>query len=161
MNTTPSPLAMAAQGLAPEVSVSRDIIKRGLMVAPAVMIIGGIIWGINGAWSSGLGLAIVLVNFGLAAALISWAAPISLALMMGVSLFGYLIRLGLIALAVFLVRDVSWVSLPALGITLIVSHLGLLFWEMKFIAASLAFPGLRPNKTEWVPSGAAEKPLKD
>jgi hypothetical protein len=161
MNTTPSPLAMAAQGLAPEVSVSRDIIKRGLMVAPAVMIIGGIIWGINGAWSSGLGLAIVLVNFGLAAALISWAAPISLALMMGVSLFGYLIRLGLIALAVFLVRDVSWVSLPALGITLILSHLGLLFWEMKFIAASLAFPGLRPNKTEWVPSGAAEKPLKD
>jgi hypothetical protein len=152
---------MAAQGLAPEVTVSRDIIKRGLMVAPAVMVIGGIIWGVNGAWSSGLGLAIVLVNFGLAAALISWAAPISLALMMGVSLFGYLIRLGLIALAVFLVRDVTWVSLPALGITLIVSHLGLLFWEMKFIAASLAFPGLRPNKTEWVPSGAAEKPLKD
>ena len=161
MNTTPSPLAMAARGLAPEVTVSRDIIKRGLMVAPAVMVVGGIIWGINGAWSAGLGLAIVLVNFGLAAALISWAAPISLALMMGVSLFGYLIRLGLIALAVFLVRDVSWVSLPALGITLIVSHLGLLFWEMKFIAASLAFPGLRPNKTEWVPSGAAEKPLKD
>lgn len=161
MNSTPSPLAMAAQGLAPEVTVSRDIIKRGLMVAPAVMVVGGIIWGVNGAWSSGLGLAIVLVNFGLAAALISWAAPISLALMMGVSLFGYLIRLGLIALAVFLVRDVTWVSLPALGITLIVSHLGLLFWEMKFIAASLAFPGLRPNKTEWVSSGAAEKPLKD
>ena len=152
---------MASQGLAPEVTVSRDIIKRGLMVAPAVMVVGGIIWGINGAWSAGLGWALVLVNFGLAAALISWAAPISLALMMGVSLFGYLIRLGLIALAVFLVRDVSWVSLPALGITLIVSHLGLLFWEMKFIAASLAFPGLRPNKTEWVPSGAAEKPLKD
>ena len=43
MNSTPSPLAMAAQGLAPEVTVSRDIIKRGLMVAPAVMVIGGII----------------------------------------------------------------------------------------------------------------------
>ena len=152
---------MAAQGLAPEVTVSRDIIKRGLLVAPAVMVIGGIIWGVNGAWSAGLGLAIVLVNFGLAAALIAWAAPISLALMMGVSLFGYLIRLGLIALGVFLVRDVSWVSLPALGITLIVSHLGLLFWEMKFIAASLAFPGLRPDKQEWTPSGAPEKPLKD
>ena len=93
MTSTPSPLAMAAQGLAPEVSVSRDIIKRGLMIAPVVMIIGGIVWGVNGAWSAGLGLAIVLVNFGLAAALIAWAAPISLALMMGVSLFGYLIRL--------------------------------------------------------------------
>jgi hypothetical protein len=65
--------------------------------------------------------------------------------MMGVSLFGYLLRLGLISLAVFLVRDASWISLPALGVTIIISHLGLLFWEMRFIAASLAFPGLRPN----------------
>ena len=158
MSSTPSPLAMAAEGLAPEVSVSRDIIKKGLWVAPIVMGLGAIIWGANGAWSAGLGLAIVLINFGLAASLIAWSAPISLALMMGVSLFGYLIRLGLIALGVFLVRDVSWVSLPALGITIIVSHLGLLFWEMKFIAASLAFPGLRPNAQEWKPSGPAEKP---
>ena len=158
MNSTPSPLAMAAQGLAPEVTVSRDIIKRGLLVAPAVMVIGGIIWGVNGAWSAGLGLAIVLVNFGLAAALIAWAAPISLALMMGVSLFGYLVRLGLIALAVFLVRDLDWVSLPALGITIIVSHLGLLFWEMRFIAASLAFPGLRPGVEESKTAPATENP---
>lgn len=145
MTETPSPLSMASQGLAPEVTVSRDIIKRGLWIAPLVMVLGAIIWGANGAWSAGLGLAIVLMNFGLAALLIAWSAPISLALMMGVSLFGYLLRLGLIAVGVFLVRDLSWVSLPALGITIIVSHLGLLFWEMKFIAASLAFPGLRPN----------------
>lgn len=149
---------MASQGLAPEVTVSRDIIRRGLLVAPIVMVVAGIIWGLTGAWSAGLGLALVLVNFGLAALLISWAAPISLALMMGVSLFGYLIRLGLISLAVYLVRDVSWVSLPALGVTIIVTHLGLLFWEMRFIAASLAFPGLRPNAQEWQPSGAPENP---
>jgi hypothetical protein len=98
------------------------------------------------------------MNFGLAAVLISWAAPISLALMMGFTLFGFLLRLGLISLAVFLVRDVSWVSLPALGITIIVTHLGLLFWEMRFIAASLAFPGLRPNAQEYPSSSAAETP---
>jgi hypothetical protein len=78
--------------------------------------------------------------------------------MMGVSLFGYLIRLGLISVSVYLVRDVSWVSLPALGITIIVTHLGLLFWEMRFIAASLAFPGLRPNAQEYPSSSAAETP---
>jgi hypothetical protein len=77
--------------------------------------------------------------------------------MMGVSLFGYLVRLGLISLAVFLVRDASWVSLGSLGATIIVSHLGLLFWEMKYIAASLAFPGLRPNRQECPPTSAAEK----
>ena len=153
-----SPLAMASQGRAPEVTVSKDIIRRGLIIAPVVMVIAGVIWGLTGAWSAGLGLAVVLMNFGLAAALISWAAPISLALMMGVSLFGYLIRLGLISVAVYLVRDVSWVSLPALGITIIVTHLGLLFWEMRFIAASLAFPGLRPNAQEYPSSSAAETP---
>lgn len=158
MNQGLSPLAMASQGLAPEVTVSKDIVRRGLLVAPIVMALGGIIWGLTGAWSAGLGLALVLVNFGFAALLIAWAAPISLALMMGVSLFGYLIRLGLISLAVYLVRDVSWVSLPALGVTIIVTHLGLLFWEMRFIAASLAFPGLRPNAQECPPSGAPEKP---
>lgn len=145
MNEKMSPLAMASQGQAPEVTVSKDIIRRGLFITPVLMIVAGVIWGLTGAWSAGLGIALVLMNFGFAALLISWAAPISLALMMGVSLFGYLLRLGLISLAVYLVRDVSWVSLPALGITIIVTHLGLLFWEMRFIAASLAFPGLRPN----------------
>lgn len=158
MNEKSSPFAMASAGQAPEVTVSRDIIRRGLIIAPLIMVIAGVIWGLSGAWSAGLGLALVLLNFGLAALLIAWAAPISLALMMGVTLFGFLLRLGLISLAVFLVRDVSWVSLPALGITIIVTHLGLLFWEMRFIAASLAFPGLRPNAQEYPSSSAAETP---
>ena len=74
------------------------------------------------------------------------AARISLGLMMGATLFGYLIRLGLIFLAVYLVKDASWISLPALGATIIVTHLGLLFWEMKYVAISLAAPGLKPAR---------------
>ena len=93
------------------------------------------------------GLAIVLANFALAAALIAAAARISVALMMGAALFGYLIRLGLIFLAVWLVIDASWISLPALGSTIIVTHLGLLFWEMKYVALSLAHPGLKPTRS--------------
>lgn len=146
MSDAPSPLAMAAQGKAPEVTVSKDLIKRGFIVAPILMFISGVIWGLEGVYSTGVGIAVVLANFGLAAALISWSAPISLALMMGVSLFGYLIRLGLVSLAIFLMKDVSWVNVTALGVTIIITHLGLLFWEMKYIAASLAFPGLRPHE---------------
>ena len=155
--TTPSPFAAAAAGQAPEVSVSRDIVKRGLWVTPVFLVACGVIWGLHGAYSSAYALSLVLANFLVAASLIAVTAPISLALMMGVSLFGYLIRLGLICLAVWLVHDASWVSLPALGATIIISHLGLLFWEMKYIAASLAFPGLRPNRQECPPTSAAEK----
>jgi len=78
-------------------------------------------------------------------ALITFTARISLGLMMGATLFGYLMRLGLILLAVLLVREASWISLPALGLTIIITHLGLLIWELRFVSASLAFPGLKPR----------------
>jgi hypothetical protein len=100
----------------------------------------------DGAISALYGIAIVLVNFLFAAGLVAFTARISLGLMMGAVLFGYLVRLGLIFLAVILVRDASWISLTALGLTIIVTHLGLLVWEMRFVAASLAFPGLKPRK---------------
>ena len=132
------------EGPSPEVHVSTDMIKRGLIVAPLLIAICAVIWGGDGAWSAIYGIALVLANFAIAAAIISMAARISLGLMMGATLFGYLIRLGLIFLAVYLVKDASWISLPALGATIIVTHLGLLFWEMKYVALSLAHPGLKP-----------------
>ena len=68
--------------------------------------------------------------------------------MMAAALFGYLIRLTLIFLAIFLVRKASWVELVPLGVTIIGAHLGLLFWEMKFISASLAYPALKPTASK-------------
>lgn len=146
MSDAAAPFTTRLEGPAPEVSVSRDIVRRGLIVAPVLVAICGVIWGVDGAWSSAYAIAIVLINFGLAAALIAVTARISLTLMMAAILFGYLIRLGLIFLAVFLVRDASWISLPALGTSIIVTHLGLLIWEMKYVAISLAHPGLKPAR---------------
>lgn len=133
-------------GPAPEVGISKDLVRRGLIVAPVLIAVCAAIWGVDGALSSAYGIALVLVNFGLAAALIAATARISLGLMMGAILFGYLIRLGLILVAVLVVRDAGWISLPALGATIIVTHLGLLVWEMKFVALSLAHPGLKPAR---------------
>jgi hypothetical protein len=132
-------------GPSPEVAVSTDMIKRGLFVAPLLIGLCAVIWGADGAWSSAYAIAIVLCNFALAAGLIAGAARISLGLMMAAVLFGYLLRLGLIFIAVWLVRETSWISFPALGSTIIVTHLGLLFWEMKYVAISLAYPGLKPT----------------
>ncbi|MCU1502015.1 MAG: hypothetical protein JWM12_1369 [Ilumatobacteraceae bacterium] len=135
------------EGPAPEVTVTRNMVKRGLVVAPVLIAICGFVWGLNGAWSSAFGVALVLINFTLAAALIAFSARISLGLMMGAILFGYILRLGLILLAVLLVKDAGWISLPALGATIIVTHLGLLVWEMKYVAISLAHPGLKPARS--------------
>ncbi|MEX0847573.1 MAG: ATP synthase subunit I [Ilumatobacteraceae bacterium] len=133
-------------GPAPEVGVTKDMIKRGLMVGPVLVAICGVIWGLDGALSSAYAIVLVLVNFALAATLVAVTARISLGLMMGAVLFGYLIRLGLILVAVLAVRDAGWISLPALGATIIITHLGLLVWEMKYVALSLAHPGLKPAR---------------
>jgi hypothetical protein len=138
--------ATRLEGPAPEVGVSKDIVKRGLVVAPVLVALGAVIWGADGAVAVVYGIALVLVNFGVAAALVAVTARISLGLMMGAVLFGYLIRLALVFLAIYLVRDVDWISLPALGATIIVTHLGLLAWELKYVAISLAHPGLKPAR---------------
>ena len=131
----------------PERDIANDLIKRGLMVLPALLLVFGLTHGVDGVLSSAYGLTLVLVNFAFAAALLTYTARISLALMMGAVLGGYVVRLGLITAAVIAVRDASWVEMVPLGFTIIVSHLGLLLWETKYVSASLAFPGLKPKGT--------------
>lgn len=146
MTTEPSPITTRLEGDAPEITVSLDIIKRGAYVAPIIVAVCAVFAGLDGVFSALYGIGLVLVNFFFAAGLVAVTARISLGLMMGAVLFGYLARLGLIFLAVILVRDASWISLTALGLTIIVTHLGLLVWEMRYVAASLAFPALKPKK---------------
>jgi hypothetical protein len=141
------PMTTPLSGPSPEVEVSFDIVRRGLYVAPVLVAVCGLIWGGHGALSSLYAIGLVMVNFLLAAGLVAGSARIGLGAMLFAILFGYLVRLGLIFLAVFLVRDHGWISLPALGSTIIVTHLGLLIWELKYVSMSLAYPGLAPNST--------------
>ena len=143
----PVPVTARLDGEAPEVTVSLDMVKRGLYAAPVIVAVCAVFAGLDGVFSSLYGVALVLINFAISAGLVSVTARISLSLMMGAVMFGYVGRLGLIFLAVILVRDASWISLTALGLTIIVTHLGLLVWEMRYVTASLAFPALKPKKT--------------
>ncbi len=150
-NAKISILSMRDDGPAPEAALARDIIKRGLFVAPILIGLCAIVWGANGAYSCAYAFAIVFCNFGLAAALVSYTARISYAFMMASMLFGYLLRLALVAVAVFVVRNSSWVELLPLGLTIIFAHLGLLFWELRYVSLSLAFPGLKPKPSKSTP----------
>lgn len=148
--------APIVDGEAPEAIIARDMVKRAAIVGPILIVAFGLIWGVHGALSTAYGLAIVVANFALAAAMLAWAARISTGFVMAAALFGYLIRLTLIFLAIFLVRNASWVELVPLGVTVIVTHLALLFWEMRRVSLSLAFPALKPtaatSSKESVPS---------
>ena len=135
----------ADAGPAVERELATDLIRRGLWIAPALLAISFLAWSFEGVASSGYGLGLVLLNFFVAAAMLSTAARISLGLLMGAALFGYVLRLGLIFAAVYVVKDMAWFEAWPFGLTVIVTHLGLLFWETRYVSASLAFPALKPK----------------
>ena len=138
------PSAPPSDGPAVEREVAFDMIKRSLPVLPALVAVAGVIWGVHGALSAAFAIALVLVNFVFAASLLAWSARIALALMMVAALGGFILRLALITIAVLAVKDQSWVELVPLGMTLIVTHLGLLIWEARHLSLSLAYPTVKP-----------------
>lgn len=142
-----SVLSMHGDGPAPEAQIVRDLVRRGAIAAPLLVGVCAAAWGVDGAWSAAYGLALVLANFSLNAWIVSVTARISYAMLMGATLFGYLIRLALVSAAVYVVRDLSWVELVPMCLTLVVAHVGLLFWELRYVSLSLAFPGLKPAAT--------------
>ena len=140
-----SGLTTAVPGAAPETEIARDLARHAVPVAPVLVALCAIVWGLDGALSSAYAVTLVVVNFLVAAALMAWAARISVAMLMGAVLGGYLLRLGALTVAVLAVRDAGWVELMPLGLTLVVTHVGLLVWETRRVSLSLAFPGLKPK----------------
>lgn len=146
IDTAPNALQTDTDSPAPAMEIALDIVKRAAVFGPIALIACAAIWGINGAFSGAYALAIVVVNFLLSAWLLQTAGRISAAAMGGAALFGYLLRLGLIFLAFLLVKDADWMEIMPFGLVLIVTHLGLLFWELKYVSGSLAAPGLKPKR---------------
>ncbi len=128
-----------------EREIAFDMLKRGVWFAPAILLLATLVWGTQGTSSAAVAIALVAVNLLLAAIALSWAAKISLTAIMAVSLGGFAVRMGLVTAVLFAVRDATWIDMTALGITVLVTHLGLLFWELRYVSASLAFPGLKPT----------------
>src|SRR5215218_2609133 len=135
-------------GPAVEAQVAADMARRMLPVLPVLVLVDGLIWGLDGAASGAMAVALVLGNLALSAALLGRAARISLALLMAAALGGFALRLFLLAAIVWAVKDQPWVDITALGLTLIVTHLGLLIWETRHVSASLAYPALKPTPSK-------------
>jgi hypothetical protein len=136
----PAPAAPAV-----EREVAFDMLKRGVWLAPVVLIAASAIWGSEGAASAGVAIALVAVNLVLAAVALSWAASRSLTMLMAVALGGFAVRMGLVTVVLLAVKDEPWIDLTALGVSVLVTHLGLLFWELRYVSASLAFPAVKPG----------------
>jgi len=129
-----------------ERQVAFDMSRRGLLVAPGLVAVAALIWGVHGGESAAFAIACALGNLLLAAALVSWAARISLVALAAAALGGYVLRLALLTGVVFAVRHQGWISWIPFALTLLVTHLGLLLWETRYVSATLAYPGLKPRR---------------
>jgi hypothetical protein len=128
-----------------EREVALDIVRRGLMVAPVVVLVAGL-RGWDGCASAAIALGIVLVNFLTAAAIMTRAAKSGPTAIGAAALGGYVLRLAVILIALVLLRHQPWIDLPTLGFVIVGTHLGLLVWEMKYVSLTLAAPGLKPAR---------------
>jgi hypothetical protein len=132
---------------APERDLARDLVRRGLLVAPVIVLVAGLVRGWNGVTSAAIALAIVFANFLVAAAIMQRASRSGPAALGGAAAGGYVVRLALIVVALVLLRHRTWIDLPTLGLVIVGTHLGLLLWEMKYLSLSLAAPALRPTRS--------------
>jgi hypothetical protein len=133
-----------------------DMARRAVPLAPVLVALSGLVWGWDGVWSSLVAVGIVLLNLIGAALAMTWAARRSLATLMAVALGGFVVRMAIVVVIVALIRHEPWVDLVALGVNILVTQLGLLVLELRYVSASLAFPGLKPAPLE--PASRKEAP---
>ena len=130
-----------------ESRIARDLGRHALLAAPVAVTIGAIVAGVAGALGVGLALVVVVANFLVSAALLDHAARISPNLLMGAALGGFILRLAVVFGIALAVQQVDAIDLSVFVVTVLVAHLGLLFWETRSISLSLASPGLKPRKS--------------
>lgn len=103
----------------PEKGIVVDMLRRGLKIVPAWLLISLLIWGVDGALSAAYGVALIFANFLTAALFLTWAARISPSALMFAALFGFLVRLGALTVAVIAVSKISFFAPVPLGLSLI------------------------------------------
>ncbi len=130
-----------------EKRLALDLVRHGVYVAPAIILVAGLLRGVDGAASAALGLAILALNLWFSAVSLDWAARRSPNLLMVVALSSFMLRMATI-LGVMLLAEAlfGWADVVVLGLTLFGTHLGLLFWELRSVSFSLAAPGLRRDQ---------------
>ena len=105
------------------------MIKRGVLVAPAVVAILWVVGDSTWALSSAIGLGLALLNLVLAARIIGGVAQHTPHLLLPAALIAFALGLALLVAIGFGLQRIEAVDFPVMGMTLIGSHLGLVLWE--------------------------------
>ena len=125
--------------------LARHTVARAVYVGPVLIALFALVSGWDGAWSSAVGVGLVVVNFLLAGAILSISAKISLAVYHAAALFGFFLRLGLLVLTVLLIAQFLPIDRVAFGISAVLAYLVLLSWEAVAVSKG------RERNLDWTP----------
>ncbi|MGZ5384458.1 MAG: hypothetical protein ACXW15_08795 [Acidimicrobiia bacterium] len=117
-----------------ELDLAKSTVRRSVVVGPVVVVLAGVFWGWDGAWSAAVGVAIVVGYYLISGVFLALAARISFAAYYAGALLGFIVRLGLIAATMYLLASILPVDRLALGVSVVVAYVALLVLEVKALA---------------------------
>jgi len=117
-----------------EAIIGANIAKRALWFGPVLVGVFWLVRGPDGAIAAAVGVVIVVLNFLLGGWILATSAAISLSMYHAAALFGFLIRLGLITLTMFVIAQATEIDRLAMGVSAVASYLVLLSIEAVAVA---------------------------
>ncbi|HEY6567785.1 MAG TPA: hypothetical protein VI341_09745 [Actinomycetota bacterium] len=102
-----------------------------------VAVIAGVVAGADAALSAGLAIILVFANFVFFAVSVAYAARISLTLLYGVALGGFLVRMAILVVLLLLLQQLAWFSIVAFIAAFVAGTVVLLSVEIKMIAGRM------------------------
>ncbi len=117
-----------------ELILAKHTIRRVFIPAPILIALFWLIRGWDGAWSAAVGVAVVVVNFLAAGAILSISARRGLSAYHAAALIGFFLRLGLLTVTMLLIAEFTPIDRLAFGITAVVTYLFLVAAEAVAIS---------------------------
>lgn len=99
--------------------------------------LGALAGGADAAWSAALGVAIVALNFAAHGLSLAWASTISVSAVFAVALGGFVVRLGIVVAALFLLDTYDPFSPVAFGLAVVPATMLLLAFEARLVTRGL------------------------
>jgi ATP synthase protein I len=115
----------------------RRAVAPGIVATAVAFAIGTVVSGPGAGASAALGVVIVVANFAAHGWSLAWASRISVALVQGVALGGFVVRMAAIVGVLFALNALAWFSPVAFAFAVVPGTIALLAFE-----ARLALRGL-------------------
>jgi hypothetical protein len=111
----------------------RRAVVAGALALPVAAGLGWLAGDAGGAASASLGVIVVVANFAAHGLSLAWAAGISIPAVHAVALGGFVLRMGVVVLALVLLDRVPFFSAPIFGVSAVIATMALLVYEARLV----------------------------